>query len=104
MAEPQDRRDAFVQTLNDKVVALDTSVKYLERDIKDHKLQTEKQFEALNSTINTRFTTIDTKIDKIADAVTGNKIGLAKIFAWGGVALVVCGAVAAAVARAMIGA
>lgn len=104
MAEPQDRRDAFAQTLNDRVVALDTSVKYLERDIKDHKLQTEKQFEALNSTINTRFTTIDTKIDKIADAVTGNKIGLAKIFAWSGLALVVVGGITAAVARAIIGA
>lgn len=103
MAEPQDRRDAFVQTLNDKVVALDTSVKYLERDIKDHKLQTEKQFEALNSTINTRFTTIDTKIDKIADAVTGNKISLAKILAWGAVAGLVLSAIVTAVARNWIG-
>ena len=103
MAEPQDRRDAFVQTLNDKVVALDTSVKYLERDIKDHKLQTEKQFEALNTTINTRFTTIDTKIDKIADAVTGNKIGLAKIFAWSGVALVIIGAATTAIVRMLAG-
>lgn len=103
MADTQDRRDPFVQTLNDKVVALGTTVNYLERDIKDHKVQTEKQFEALTTTINTRFTTIDGKIDKIADAVTGNKISLAKILAWGAVAGLVLSAIVTAIARNWIG-
>lgn len=102
MADAQDRRDPFVQTLNDKVVALNTTVSYLERDIQAHKVQTEKQFEALTSTINTRFTTIDSKIDKITDAVTGNKISLAKIFAWGGLALVIVGAATTAIVRALM--
>lgn len=103
MADAQDRRDPFVQSLNDKVVALNTTVGYLERDIQAHKVQTEKQFETLNATLNTRFTTIDSKIDKIADAVTGNKISLAKIFAWGVPAALVFGAIVTAIARAFIG-
>lgn len=103
MADTQDRRDPFVQTLNDKVVALSTTVNYLERDIKDHKVQTEKQFEALNTTINTRFTTIDGKIDKITDAVTGNKVSLAKLLAWGSIAALIFGGIVTAIARSWIG-
>lgn len=104
MADNQDRRDPFVQTLNDKVVALGTTVSYLERDIKEHKVQTEKQFEALTTTINTRFTTIDGKIDKIADAVTNNKVSIAKILGVGAVVALVAGGIIAAIARAAVGA
>lgn len=99
MADPHGGREQFVQTLNDKVVALSTSVGYLERDIKDHKVQTEKQFETLNATLNTRFTTIDTKIDKITDAVTGSKINIAKILAWGTPVVIILGALATALFR-----
>lgn len=103
MADTTERREQHIQGLNDKVVALSTTVTYLERDIKDHKVQTEKQFEALNNTITTRFTTIDTKIDKITDAVTTNKVSLAKVLAWGSLALTTVGAAITAYVRHWIG-
>lgn len=93
----------FVQTLNDKVVVLDTTVLYLERDISQHKLQTEKQFEALNNTIADRFNTIDSKIDQISEAVTGHRVNIAKILSWGTVGMVIIGALATSISRVVIG-
>lgn len=93
----------FVQTLNDKVVVLDTTVLYLERDITQHKHQTEKQFEALNNTIADRFNTIDSKIDQISEVVTGHRVNIAKILSWGTFGMVIIGALATSISRVVIG-
>lgn len=81
-----DRRSDELKQLNDKVIKLETIVDIMDKDIRNHKGQTERQFEKLNE----RFEKIETKIDKLVDKidlqlsglskqVTENRLGLAKI-------------------------
>lgn len=96
-------------TLNNQIISLQTKTDYLERDIRDHKEQTEKQFEKLSG----RFDKMDGKIDTIVTAVTESntqiaaqgadaKVNFGKIWMIGGIIGAVTLAVITAVVRWML--
>lgn len=96
-------------TLNNQIIALQTKSEYLERDIRDHKEQTEKQFEKLSG----RFDKMDVKIDTIVTAVTDSnaqiaaqateaKVNFGKIWMIGGIIGAVSLAIITAVFRWML--